>query len=170
MGHPGQGARHRLADGALAIGHHAPNWHRQLRAHLVQCEPLVGESLALFAELDARGETEGIDKQTAEELLLRLRERELRAELQHSGRASCGFEGSAGYGELIAGPRLNDGHWHTVRCIKAPTAIQLVVDGKMFTQPANVGSIANAAPVVIGARPGGDWYAGDLDEISIQIG
>ena len=95
---------------------------------------------------------------------------EYKAELQHSGRASCGFEGSAGYGELIAGPRLNDGRWHTVRCIKAPTAIQLVVDGKMFTQPANVGSIANAAPVVIGARPGGDWYAGDLDEISIQIG
>jgi hypothetical protein len=95
---------------------------------------------------------------------------EYKVELQHSGRASCGFEGLAGYSELIAGPRLNDGHWHTVQCIKAPTAIQLVVDGKMFTQPANIGSIANAAPVVIGARPGGDWYAGNLDEVSIQIG
>ena len=90
---------------------------------------------------------------------------EYKAELRHSGRASCGFEGFAGYVALIAGPRLNDGHCHTVRCIKAPTAIQLVVDGKMFTQPTNIGSIANAAPVVIGARPGGDWYAGDLDEI-----
>jgi DNA primase len=58
---------------------------RAVRAHLVEGVPLAGEPLALFAELDARAETEGIDKQTAEELLLRLRERELRAELQHSG-------------------------------------------------------------------------------------
>jgi Concanavalin A-like lectin/glucanases superfamily len=95
---------------------------------------------------------------------------EYKVELQHSGRASCGFEGSAGYGELIAGPRLNNGRWHTVQCIKAPTAIELVVDGKTFTQPANVGSISNNAPIVIGARPGADWYTGSLDEVSIQIG
>jgi hypothetical protein len=95
---------------------------------------------------------------------------EYKVELQHSGQASCGFEGSAGYSELIAGPRLNDGRWHKVQCIKAPTAIQLIVDGKMFTQAANVGSITNAAPVVIGARPDGDWYSGALDEVSIQIG
>ena len=95
---------------------------------------------------------------------------EYKVELQHSGQASCGFEGSAGYDELIAGPRLNDGTWHKIQCIKAPTAIQLVVDGKTFTEPANIGSIANTAPVVIGSRPGGDWYSGDLDEVSIQIG
>lgn len=95
---------------------------------------------------------------------------EYKVELQHSGQASCGFEGSAGYSELIAGPRLNDGRWHKIQCIKAPTAIQLVVDGKAFTQPANVGSITNTAPVVIGARPDGDWYSGSLDEVSIQIG
>lgn len=95
---------------------------------------------------------------------------EYKVELQHSGQASCGFEGSAGYNELIAGPRLNDGKWHRIQCIKAPTAIQLVVDGKTFTEPANIGSITNTAPVVIGARPGGDWYSGYLDEVSIQIG
>jgi hypothetical protein len=95
---------------------------------------------------------------------------EYKVELQHSGQASCGFEGSAGYSELIAGPRLNNGKWHRVQCIKAPTAIQLVVDGKTFTQPANVGLISNTAPVVIGSRPNGDWYSGDLDEVSIRIG
>jgi hypothetical protein len=95
---------------------------------------------------------------------------EYKIELQHSGQASCGFEGTAGYSELIAGPRLNDGKWHRVQCIKAPTAIQLVVDGKTFTQPANVGSITNTAPLVIGARPDGDYYSGDLDEVSIHIG
>jgi hypothetical protein len=95
---------------------------------------------------------------------------EYKVELQHSGQASCGFEGSAGYSELIAGPRINDGQWHLVQCVKAPTAIQLVVDGKTFTQAANVGSISNAAALVIGSRPDGDWYAGALDEISIATG
>ena len=40
--------------------------------------------LGLLAELDARAEREGIDVSTGTELLLRLRERELRRELQHS--------------------------------------------------------------------------------------
>lgn len=95
---------------------------------------------------------------------------EYKVELQHSGQASCGFEGSAGYSELIAGPPVDDGQWHTIQCVKATTAIQLIVDGRVFTQPANVGSISNDAPVVIGSRPGSDWYAGELDEASIQIG
>jgi hypothetical protein len=58
---------------------------RALRAHLVDGAPLDGDALALLAELDARAEAEGIDKQTGEELLLRLRERELRAELRDAG-------------------------------------------------------------------------------------
>jgi hypothetical protein len=95
---------------------------------------------------------------------------EYKVELQHSGQASCGFQGSAGYSELIAGPPLNDGQWHEVQCVKAPTAIQLVIDGKTFTQAANIGSISNAADLVIGSHPDGDWYAGTLDEISIAIG
>lgn len=92
-------------------------------------------------------------------------------ELQHSGQVSCAFAGSAHYSQLIAGPPVNDGGWHKIQCIKAPTAIQLVVDGKVFTKPANVGAIANpAAPVVIGAHFPGDWYSGTLDETSIRIG
>ena len=57
---------------------------RALRAHLVDGASLDGDTVALLAELNARAVAEGIDKQTAEELLLRLRERELRAELQHA--------------------------------------------------------------------------------------
>ena len=37
--------------------------------------------MPLLAELDARAATEGIDDETAKELLLRLRERQLRREL-----------------------------------------------------------------------------------------
>ena len=57
-----------------------------------------------------------------------------------------------------------------MQCVKAPTAIQLLVDGKTFTQSANVGSISNAAPLIIGARPDADWYLGNLDEVSIATG
>ncbi len=68
----------------LPAHHFHDETHRALRAYLVDGTPLEGDAVALLAELDARAEAEGIDKQTAEELLLRLRERELRAELQHS--------------------------------------------------------------------------------------
>jgi DNA primase len=58
--------------------------HRALRAHVVDGTPLDAEGTALLAELDARAEAEGIDDTTGEELLWRLRERELRRELQHA--------------------------------------------------------------------------------------
>jgi hypothetical protein len=95
---------------------------------------------------------------------------EYKMEFQQSGQASCGFEGSAGYAELVAGPSINNGQWHTVSCVKTSTAIQVVVDGQIFSKTANVGAIANTADVVIGARPGSDWYQGQLDEASIKIG
>ena len=95
---------------------------------------------------------------------------EMKMEFQQSGQASCGFEGSRGYSELIAGPAINDGQWHTIQCAKTASTIEVIVDGVAYSQPANVGSITNTAPVVIGARPGSDWYHGALDEASIQIG
>ncbi len=95
---------------------------------------------------------------------------EMKLELQQSGKASCGFEGSSGYSELVAGPKINDGQWHTVQCVKTSTAIKIVVDGTTFSQSAKLGSIGNTAAVVIGSRPGSDWYKGLLDESSIQIG
>jgi hypothetical protein len=95
---------------------------------------------------------------------------EFKMEYQPSGQASCGFKGSAGYSELIAGPALNDGKWHVVRCVKTSSSIQLIVDGRTFSQSASVGSIANSESVVIGARPGSDFYNGLLDQASIHIG
>jgi DNA primase catalytic core len=58
--------------------------HRRLRAHIVDGAALDGDALALLAELDACADAEGIDAATGEELLWRLRERELRRELQHA--------------------------------------------------------------------------------------
>jgi hypothetical protein len=91
-------------------------------------------------------------------------------EYQPSGQASCGFLGSAGSAEIVAGPTLNDGRWHTVQCVKTATSIRLVVDGRTFSKRARIGSISNHAPLVIGSRPGSEFFVGSLDEAYVQVG
>jgi DNA primase len=56
--------------------------HRQLVDTLVAGTPADATLVGLLAELDARAASEGIDEETAEQLLLRLRERRLRRELE----------------------------------------------------------------------------------------
>jgi DNA primase catalytic core len=56
--------------------------HRALFHHLVDGTPLDAEGAGLLAELDAHAAAEGIGEATANELLLRLRERELQRELR----------------------------------------------------------------------------------------
>jgi DNA primase len=68
----------------LPAEHFHDETSRAVRAHLVDRAPLEGDALGVFAELDARADAQGIDKQTAEELLLRLTERGLRVELVHA--------------------------------------------------------------------------------------
>jgi DNA primase len=55
--------------------------HRRLREQLVSGSEPDAELVGLAAELDARATSEGIDERTAEQLLLRLRERQIRREL-----------------------------------------------------------------------------------------
>jgi hypothetical protein len=95
---------------------------------------------------------------------------EYKMELQSTGQASCGFEGTGGYAELVAGPAINDGQWHRVSCVKTSTAIEVVVDGQVFSKAAKIGSISNNSDVILGTHPGSDWYQGQLDEASIKIG
>jgi len=64
--------------------HFRDETNRTLRAHLVDGTAPTSRELALLAELDAWVPQEGIDETTAREFLLRLRERELRRELQHA--------------------------------------------------------------------------------------
>jgi DNA primase len=68
----------------LTEDHFYDPMHRLLRAHIVSGAPLDADGVGLLAELDARAVAEGIDDATGEELIWRLRERELRRELQHS--------------------------------------------------------------------------------------
>ena len=56
--------------------------HRRACRHLLDPGEADREVVALLAELDARADAEAIDEATAEQLLLRLRERALRRELE----------------------------------------------------------------------------------------
>ena len=55
--------------------------NRRLRAHLVEGGEAEADLVPLIAELDARAAADAIDEATGKELLLRLRERQLRREL-----------------------------------------------------------------------------------------
>ena len=67
----------------LSPEHFDSELHRRGREHLLEPgAPPVDELVPLLAELDARAATEGIDQETAKELLLRLRERQVRRELE----------------------------------------------------------------------------------------
>ncbi|HWB21337.1 MAG TPA: DNA primase [Gaiellaceae bacterium] len=68
----------------LTPAHFHDETNRAVRNYLVDGVPLDSNGIARLAELDARAEAEGIDDETGKELLLRLRERQLRNELQHS--------------------------------------------------------------------------------------
>jgi DNA primase len=68
--------------GQLTPEHFYDPVHRAIRGHILDGSPVEGEALARLAELDAIVDADGIDPATGEELLWRLRERELRRELQ----------------------------------------------------------------------------------------
>jgi DNA primase len=65
----------------LAPEHFDSELHRRARLHLIDPTEPDEELIPLLAELDARAAAAGIDVGTAKELLLRLRERELRRQL-----------------------------------------------------------------------------------------
>jgi DNA primase len=65
----------------LGPEHFDSETHRRLREELVSGKETEDALVGLAAELDARAAAEGIDERTAEELLLRLRERHIRREL-----------------------------------------------------------------------------------------
>jgi DNA primase len=66
----------------LSAEHFDDELHRAVRAHIVDGTPLDGEGIGVYAELDAEAAAEGITPETGEELLLNLRARAMRRELQ----------------------------------------------------------------------------------------
>jgi DNA primase len=66
----------------LAEEHFDLEEHRRMRATLVARTPPDADLVGLLAELDATASSEGITRRTGTEMLLRLRERKLRRDLQ----------------------------------------------------------------------------------------
>jgi hypothetical protein len=79
--HPGLGKF--LAE--LGPEHFDDPLHRRVCAHLLGGETADGDLTPLLAELYAMADAESITEQTAEQLLLRLRERGLQRELSDAG-------------------------------------------------------------------------------------
>ena len=90
-------------------------------------------------------------------------------EILESGQARCTFRGEKSY-DVSGGPDLADGRWHEISCVKTANDIQLIVDGQVYKKSANVGAISNDAPLTLGGKGQADWYRGDLDEVSVEVG
>ena len=65
----------------LGPEHFDSELHRRVREHLLEQGDVDETLVPVLAELDARAAEAGIDEETAKELLLKLRERQLRREL-----------------------------------------------------------------------------------------
>jgi hypothetical protein len=95
-----------------------------------------------------------------------------------SGIVECLFRGTARSILVSSTRRLNDGHWHTVRCARTGDGVTLSVDGSTVARRSGwTGRIANSWPVSIGGKTdcdqldvGCDYYAGDLDYVEIDAG
>ncbi|WP_433199796.1 LamG domain-containing protein [Dactylosporangium sp. CS-047395] len=93
-----------------------------------------------------------------------------------SGVAQCLFRGDHGSLIVSSRSRLNDGRWHTVRCERTQAGIALVVDGRTEARASGwTGYIANGWPLSVGGKTdcdqrdvGCDYYAGDLDYVSLE--
>jgi hypothetical protein len=92
------------------------------------------------------------------------------------GRATCTYRGSRGTIELRAPYKINDGEWHVVRCVRLREGVLLTIDGfPAASREGWTGTIGNGWPVTIGGKldcdqveVGCDYYAGDLDWITIE--
>jgi len=92
-------------------------------------------------------------------------------EIAHSGQALCVIGGSAGTATLIAGPMLNTGTWHTIKCTRSESTVKLIVDGVVRKKvKVATGTISNDSDLYIGAKPGSDFMNGSLDEAKVTVG
>lgn len=94
-------------------------------------------------------------------------------EIAQDGRALCNYRRtSSNKVQIVNGPRLNDGKWHTISCAKTSNSVTLTVDGASYSVTKSIGSIANSDSIIVGAKTtlGEDQFQGKIDEITITKG
>jgi PKD repeat protein len=97
-------------------------------------------------------------------------QQQFKVELQPSGRVSCSFTGSSGAILVEDGPDVHDGVWHSVRCEKFSSSVMLTVDGTSYTRQKTVGAISNTADMIVASHGSGEFFPGDLDELTYIVG
>jgi hypothetical protein len=92
------------------------------------------------------------------------------------GRVFCTFKGGAGRRAVGSWTKVSNNAWHTVRCVRRPRSVTIIVDGGVpRTQAGRTGRIANTKPLSIG----GKWdcnadtvqchyYVGLLDSVVVR--
>ena len=157
----------RLAE--LDPEHFDSELHRRARAHLLEPGEPDEELVPLLAELDARAAESGIDEETAKELLLRLRERQLRRELatpistdEGAARAARAHPRDRGHPHVAAATIPRAEHRSPVAQLAEHPAVNRRVVGSSPTRGATtIGGMREAAFVHASGVPlrssVGDW-------------
>lgn len=94
-------------------------------------------------------------------------------EIAQDGRALCNYrKTSSKKVQIVNGPQLNDGKWHTISCTKTGTKVTLTVDSTSYSVTKSIGTIANSDSILVGAKTtlGEDQFNGKIDEVTIIKG
>jgi hypothetical protein len=92
---------------------------------------------------------------------------------------SCSFRTSAGAATAGSGTVvMNNGTWHTVRCVRTATSVTMYVDGQRTSRSTtSTGNLDNTMPWTIGGKPkcngssvDCDYFAGDVDYLRLTKG
>ena len=95
------------------------------------------------------------------------------------GNVQCLFKGANGTRVGTgSGMALDDGHWHTVKCVHTATQVKELVDGvRVAVKNGATGPIDNSKPFTVGGKLNCDqikvtcdYFSGDIDWIKISHG
>jgi hypothetical protein len=98
---------------------------------------------------------------------------------QPGGVLTCMFKTSAGTATAGSGSVvMNNGAWHTVRCVRTATSVTMSVDGKQTGRSTHsTGNLDNSSAWSLGGKPSCngttvtcDYFAGDVDYVRITKG
>lgn len=102
---------------------------------------------------------------------------------QPKGVVGCLFKSPTGQAATNSITPLNDGQWHTVKCTRTPTEVDMYVDGVFRSRVRHAtGNINNNLPWTIGGKfncdtsnpntgaDSCDYWAGDMDYVHITKG
>ena len=99
------------------------------------------------------------------------------------GSVQCLFKGASGVrvgtGTASKFPPLDDGQWHTIKCVHTATQVKEYVDGatRAIVKNGSTGPIDNTSDMTIGGKNNCDqgkitcdYFAGDIDYIKVSHG